>query len=44
VFTQEILDPRRLNAEHQDNRGFLEALKGDVVTGTYFHVVSPWQN
>src|SRR5258708_29530510 len=41
VFVQEICDPRRLNAEHQDHWGLLEALKGDVIAGTNFHVVSP---
>jgi hypothetical protein len=41
VFAQEIADPRRLNAEHQDHRGFLKTLKGDVVTGTDFHIVLP---
>jgi hypothetical protein len=41
VFAQQIAHPRRLNAEHQDHRGFLKALKGDVKSGTNFHLVSP---
>jgi hypothetical protein len=41
VLAQEIFNARRLDAEHQDHRGFLEALKGDVVTGTDLHVMSP---
>ncbi len=41
VLAQEIARARRLNAEHQDHWGFLEALKRDVVAGTNFHVASP---
>jgi hypothetical protein len=41
VLTQEIAPPGRINAEHQNHRGILEALKGDVIAGTDFHVVSP---
>jgi len=41
VLAEETADPGRFNAEHQGHWGRLEALKGDVVTGTNFHVVSP---
>jgi hypothetical protein len=41
MLAQQIGQTRRLDAEQQNHRGFLKALKGDVVTGTYFHVVSP---
>jgi hypothetical protein len=41
VFAQQIANPGRINAKHQGHRRILEALKGDVVTGTDFHVVSP---
>jgi hypothetical protein len=41
IIPQQIANPGRINAEHQGHRRILEALKGDVVTGTDFHVVSP---
>ena len=41
MLAQEIAKARRLDAEHQDHRGFLEALEGDVVTGPDLHVESP---
>jgi hypothetical protein len=41
MIAQEIAHPGRINAEHQDHRGILKALKGDVIAGTNLHVTSP---
>jgi hypothetical protein len=39
---QEILDARRMDAQHQNHRRLLQALKRDVIARANLHLCSPW--
>ena len=41
MLADDVLHPRRMHAQHQDDRGFLKAMEGDVVAGANEHERSP---